>query len=62
MSKYTVNICEDTGKPALYRVTEYGGGKALILIAHEKDFFDIHKTLADHATNTHQTHYAVGDE
>lgn len=51
MNAYEVRVCEDTGKQALYRRTEHGGGPALILIAHEGDFFTILKALADVAVS-----------
>ncbi len=47
MTGYKVEVCEDTGKPALYKRTEHGGGPAWLLIAHVDDFFEIHKVLAD---------------
>lgn len=45
---YSVERCEDTGRPALYKATSYGGGKARLLVEHEDYLWELYSTLAKH--------------
>ena len=45
---YTVEKCEDTGRPAIYALSTHGGGPARILIAHDENLWELYSTLAKH--------------
>ena len=47
---YVIEKCEDTGKLALYKVIDYGSGKANILVEHQDFFWDIYAALDRHFT------------
>jgi hypothetical protein len=43
---YSIETCEDTGKPAIYKSTSYGGGRARLLVEHEDYFWEVYSVLA----------------